>query len=162
MKHWDKRPIEIRNLFNPAFCGLVLVRSMSGYEEEDSRGIPFSLILLVLPLCLHRSSREILQDGSRSYLLKVISNNPELLIGFPRRATDMLPFAFEALGFIMQLGSISVENDGRLKLIPAGIRKTPSGTPETISCQRVARYLGREFARIGDRSTVYMSLGVRP
>ena len=35
MKRWDQRPFEIRNLFNPAFCGLVLFRAMEGYEEED-------------------------------------------------------------------------------------------------------------------------------
>ena len=37
MKRWDQRPFEIRNLFNPAFCGLVLSRALHGYEEEDAR-----------------------------------------------------------------------------------------------------------------------------
>jgi hypothetical protein len=70
MKRWDLRPVEIRNLFNPAFCGLVLMRALCGYEEEDERGMHFSLALLVLPLCLHKRSREILHAGNRSYLLK--------------------------------------------------------------------------------------------
>jgi hypothetical protein len=52
MKRWDQRPFEMRNLFNPAFCGLVLFRAMQGYEEEDPNGIPFSLSLLVLPSVL--------------------------------------------------------------------------------------------------------------
>ena len=60
MKRWDQRPFEIRNLFNPAFCGLVLFRALHGYEEEDARGMPFSLSLLVLPLCLHKDSREVI------------------------------------------------------------------------------------------------------
>lgn len=162
MKRWDQRPIEIRNLFNPAFCGLILFRALCGYEEEDSRGMPFSLVLLVLPLCLHQQSREIFQQGRRTYLLKVISTHPELLVGFARRTTDMLPFAFEALGLLMQIGSLRLDRDGRLKANPIGVRKTPAGTPESVSCQRVARYLGREFARVGDRSTVYTTLGVRP
>ena len=50
MKRWDQRPVEIRNLFNPAFCGLVLSRALHGYEDADARGMPFSLTLLVLPL----------------------------------------------------------------------------------------------------------------
>ena len=41
MKRWDQRPVEIRNLFNPAFCGLVLFRSFCGYEEEDPEACPF-------------------------------------------------------------------------------------------------------------------------
>ena len=162
MKRWDQRPVEIRNLFNPAFCGLVLFRAFCGYEEEDPRGISFSLALLVLPLCLHKQSREILQQGNRSYLLKVVSTHPELMVNFSRRVTDLLPFTFEALGFLMQLGAFEVDPEGRLKGIPQGVRKTPTGTAESVACQRVARYLGKEFARVGDRITIYTTLGVRP
>jgi hypothetical protein len=162
MKRWDERPIEIRNLFNPAFCGLVLFRSFAGYEEEDTRGMPFSLALLILPLCLHKQTRDVFLQGNRSYLLKVVSSHPELLVNFGRRATDLLPFTFEALGFLMQLSAFEVDPGGRLKAIPDGVRKTPTGTVESIACQRVARFLGKEFARVGDRSTLYTTLGVRP
>ena len=60
MKRWDLRPVEIRNLFNPAFSGLVLFRALVAYEDEDARGMPFSLALLILPLCLQRDARETL------------------------------------------------------------------------------------------------------
>ena len=63
MKRWDQRPFEIRNLFNPAFCGVVLYRALCGYEEREPRGIPFSLSLLVLPLCLHKDSREVISSN---------------------------------------------------------------------------------------------------
>ena len=70
MKRWDQRPFEIRNLFNPAFCGLVMFRALNGYEEENVCGLPFSLSLLVLPLCLHKNSRDVIAANPRSYLLK--------------------------------------------------------------------------------------------
>jgi Family of unknown function (DUF6521) len=162
LKRWDKRPFEIRNLFNPAFCGLVLFRALAAFEEEDRRGMPYSLSLLVLPLCLQRDSREILAQSNRSYFLKIITANPQMLVDFPSRVTALLPFTQEALGFLMQLGSIVVEADGRLKTVQEGVRKTPSGTAETVACQRVAKYLGKEFARIGDRVTTYTTLGIRP
>jgi hypothetical protein len=162
MKRWDQRPFEIRNLFNPAFCGLVLFRAFCGYEEEDPRGVPFSLALLILPLCLHKQSREVLLRGNRGYLLKVVSSHPELLVNFGHRVTDLLPFTFEALGFLMHLDAFEITVDGRLKAIQNGVRKTLNGTPETLACQRVARFLGKEFARVGDRVTIYTSLGIRP
>jgi hypothetical protein len=93
MKRWDRRPFEVKNLFNPAFCGLVLFRAMQGYEEENPDGMPFSLTLLVLPLCLQKDSREVISGSSRSYLLKVIEKNPQLLGGFADRASELLPFA---------------------------------------------------------------------
>lgn len=162
MKVWDERPIEIRNLFNPAFCGLVLLRAMVTFEDEDDRGIPFSLLPLILPICLHKQSREILASSTRSYFLKLVASHPQLLIGFGGRAQDMLPFTFEALGLLHQLGTIRVRPDGRFKTNLEGVRKSITGSDETQAIQRVAKYLGKEFARIGDRATIYATMGVRP
>jgi hypothetical protein len=162
VKHWNQRPFEIRNLFNPAFCGLVLFRAMQGYEEEDACGMPFSLSLLVLPLCLHKDSREVIAGSSRSYLLKITEKNPQIQVGFTDRVTSMLPYAFEGFGLLMERGCISVTLDGRLQTVPDTVRKSVTGTDETKSCQRVARIVGKEFARIADRVTVYTTFGIRP
>lgn len=162
MKRWNQRPFEIRNLFNPAFCGLVLFRALHGYEEEDARGMPFSLSLLVLPLCLHKDSRVVIAGSPRSYLLKTTEKNQQVMVGFPDRVTQMLPYAFEGFGLLMERGCISVTDDGRIRTVPKKVRKSVSGTPETVSCQKVARIVGKEFARIGDRATVYTTFGIRP
>lgn len=162
MKRWNQRPIEIRNLFNPAFCGLVLFRALHGYEEEDSGGMPFSLSLLVLPLCLQKDSREVISNNPRSYLLKITENNQQVLVGFADRVTLMLPYAFEGFGLLMDRGCITVDDGGRIQTVSKKVRKSLKGTDETISCQRVARIVGREFARISDRVTVYTTFGIRP
>lgn len=162
MKSWTERPFEIRNLFNPAFCGVVLFRALAGYEEEDEAGMPFSLALLVLPLCLHKDTRVVLSDNARGYFLKAIEKNPCVLVGFAKRARHLLPFALEALGFLMERGCFLITEDGRLQTVDQKVRKKVTGTDESIACQRVARFLGREFARVGDRGTIYTSLGVRP
>lgn len=162
MKRWDQRPFEVRNLFNPAFCGLVLFRSLQGYEEENPDGMPFSLALLVLPLCLQKDSRQVIADSPRSYLLNTVEKNPQLLVGFADHARDLMPFALEAFGLLMEKGCFIVSQDGRLKTVPDRIRKSVTGTSESISCQRVARIIGKEFARIADRVTVYTTFGIRP
>ncbi|MDD5037256.1 MAG: DUF6521 family protein [Methylococcaceae bacterium] len=162
MKRWDQRPFEVKNLFNPAFCGLVLFRALQGYEEENPDGMPFSLALLVLPLCLQKASREVIAGSSRSYLLKIVEKNPQLLVGFAERASDLLPFALEAFGVLMERGCFVVSHDGRLKTVPNRVRKSVTGTDESIACQRVARIVGKEFARIADRVTVYTTFGIRP
>lgn len=162
MKRWDHRPFEVRNLFNPAFCGLILFRAIQGYEEHDPRGLPFSLSLLVLPLCLHKDSREVISSNPRSYLLKITENNPQLQVGFPERASNMLPYALEAFGLLMERGCISVTEEGRFQSIPRKVRKSITGTDETKTCQRVARIVGKEFSRITDRVTIYTTFGIRP
>ena len=162
MKRWSQRPFEIRNLFNPAFCGLVLFRALHGYEEEGAHGMPFSLSLLVLPLCLHKDSREVIDGSPRSYLLKTMEKNQQIMIGFADRVSQMLPYAFEGFGLLMERGCLVIADGGRIQTVPGKVRKTVSGTAETISCQKVARIVGREFARIGDRATVYTTFGIRP
>lgn len=162
MKRWTQRPFEIRNLFNPAFCGLVLFRALQGYEEQDARGMPFSLSLLVLPLCLHKDSREVIARSPRRYLLKTAEKNQQVMVGLAERVTQMLPYAFEGFGLLMERGCIAVAGDGRLETVPGKVRKTVRGTDETVSCQKVARIVGREFARIADRATVYTAFGIRP
>jgi len=162
VKRWSQRPFEIRNLFNPAFCGLVLFRALHGYEEEGAHGMPFSLSLLVLPLCLHKDSREVIAGSPRSYLLKTMEKNQQIMIGFADRVTQMLPYGFEGFGLLMERGCLAIADGGRIQTVPGKVRKTVSGTAETISCQKVARIVGREFARIGDRATVYTTFGIRP
>ena len=162
MKQWDQRPFEIRTLFNPAFCGVVLSRALAGYEEANVAGMPFSLALLVLPLCLHKDTRVLLSEHSRGYLLNAIEQNPRILVDFAKRANHLLPFALEAFGFLMERGCFVVTEEGRLRIIKGRVRKKVTGTEESIACQRVARFIGREFARVGDRGTIYASLGVRP
>jgi hypothetical protein len=104
----------------------------------------------------------VIAENSRSYLLKIVETNPQLLVGFADRATDMLPFALEAFGVLMARGCFVVSPDGRLKTVPGRVRKSVTGTDESISCQRVARIVGKEFARIADRVTVYTTFGIRP
>lgn len=162
MKPWSKRPFEIRNLFNPAFCGLLLARAIEEYEKEAALGMPYSLSLLVLPLSLHKGSRTILAEGNRSYLLKVIESSPELLVGFPTRARDMMPFCQEGFSLLSHHGCLQVNNAGELSIIAKSVRKSVTGTDESRECQAVAKYVGRQFARIADRATIYASLGVRP
>jgi hypothetical protein len=162
VKRWDQRPFEIRNLFNPAFCGLILFRALYSYEEEDARGMPYSLSLLVLPLCLHKDSREVIANNPRSYLLKTTEKNPQVMVGFADRVTNMLPYALEGFGLLMERGCIAIAPDGCIQTIPDRVRKTVKGTDETVSCQKVARIVGKEFARIADRVTVYTTFGIRP
>ena len=62
----------------------------------------------------------------------------------------------------MHLGCFEVTDAGRLRTVPSRVRKSIIGTAESVACQRVARFVGKEFARISDRMTIYTSFGIRP
>ncbi len=124
--------------------------------------MPCSLTLLILPLCLHKDTRDIISNNPRRYFLKIINDNPSVLVGFAERTRSLLPYTFEAFGFTMQLQSFKITNDGQLKLKQKGIRKKIDGTKESIDCQKDAIIIGKNFAKIGDRVTIYTTLGIRP
>lgn len=162
MKPWHERPIEIRNLFNPAFCGVLLARAIKSFEAVDRRGIPFSLALLVLPLVLHRQSRKVICASNKAHFFKVVTDNPELLVGFAERTRSYMPYILEAFGLLMHLQCIRVTEVGRIKLVPRRVSPKELGSAECRECEQAARLLGREFARLCDRVTIYTMLGVRP
>lgn len=162
MKPWAERPFEIRNLFNPAFCGLILVRAIHSFEEERGEGLPFSLSILILPLSLHKESRQIITRHPRGYILKTLSDNPQMLVRFPERTRSLLPHSFEAMGLLLQHQAIKISPLGSLHSVERAVRKKIDGTNESIECQQAARIIGRQFARINDRITIYASLRIRP
>lgn len=162
MKAWNQRPREIRALFNPAFCGLVLARGLEGFSETANRSMPFSLTLLILPLCLHKRTREQIKDANRAYFTKILEEHPEIRVDFARRARAMLPYTMEAFSYLMFVAAIDVDDSGCIKLVENKIRRSITGSEDTKDCQTVARSLGRKLALIGDRATIYTTLGIRP
>jgi hypothetical protein len=85
-----------------------------------------------------------------------------MLVGLAERCRSMLPHTFEAYGLLMQQGAINVSADGGITTIRGSLRKQLFGTAESQACQQAAQILGRKFAAIGDRVTIYSTFGVRP
>lgn len=162
MDIWHNRPVEVRNLFNPAFCALNLFYAIKGYEAVNDEGMPFSLSLLILPLCFHKPTSEYLLSKNRTYFLKNITNNNLLISGLDRRVRDLNLFTIEAIGFLLHINAIDVDDKGRLRTCKIKLKKMTFLNSSSQDMIKVASYLGRQFARIKDRSTIYVSLGIKP
>jgi len=162
MKTWNNRPREVRTLFNPAFCGLILARGIEGYAEVSGRAMPFSLSLLILPLCLHERTRNQIKEGSRSYFAKILQDHPEIRVDLPRRTKGLFPYAMEAFSYLADRDVLAVDPQGCLSVLDGKVRRAITGTQESRDCQMAARSLGKKFSQIGDRATIYTTLGIRP
>ncbi|WP_319757695.1 three component ABC system middle component [uncultured Sphaerochaeta sp.] len=161
MEPWNKRLFEYRRLFNPAFCALVLLRAINGYKEVSGKGMPFSLLFLVLPLCLFEDSRIILKKNNRGNFQKIISTYPEILVGFPKRASALASYTMEGLGYAHHRGLFSIE-EGAMLISGNVLKSSYSGSLEVQDCQKVAYNLGKKFAKVGSKITIFTILGVRP
>ena len=162
MRLWHERPREVRNLFNPAFCGLVIARGVEGFMAEANRPMPFSLTLLILPLCLHKRTRDQLKEANRSYFTKILQEHPEIRVDLAERSRGLMPYTMEAFGYLMASGSIAVDESGAIATNEGTVRKSIAGSEDTKDCQAVARSLGKKLALLNDRVTIYTTLGIRP
>jgi hypothetical protein len=164
MIDWSLRPFEERNLFNPAFCAVVLASALRAYQKEVGTSMPYSLALLVLPLCLHQGTRnEICACAiSRISVLRMFARRPDLLIDFAKRAQSLVQHANEAFALLASRDCIFVGDDGGVGLRPRKVSPAPLNTTDAEKCRIAATTLGRHFARINDRATIYTTLSIRP
>src|SRR5262245_31843235 len=99
MQSWERRPIEEANLLNPAFCSLLIARSVEGYVETADRGLPFPISFIVLPILLHQDTRRSLPRSVATTMLGWIETNQTQLVGFADRVRRVRPYTQEALHF---------------------------------------------------------------
>ena len=162
MIDWRERPFEERNLFNPAFCALVIAAAIREYERTAREPMPYSLTLLVLPLCLHPWTRDEILDNKTISVLRVIALHPELLIYFAPRAKALVQYALEAFALLSSKGCIAVDDHGCISLLRRKVSPKSLPTADAEACRSAATVVGRDFARINDRATIYTSLSIRP
>lgn len=163
ISNWERRPQEIAYLLNPAFCGEILWRCTKKYQETTGNGLPYALLFLVLPIVLHRRTRESLPDKAIGKLHTWLQSHQELKIGFAGRTKQLIEITKEALSFISQKELIEFDEDANvfvLKRKQKRISVLENG--EVHQCFRKAEILGSILGRSGTSTTIFATWGVKP
>jgi hypothetical protein len=161
---WRNRPLEEANNFNPAFTGEIIYRAAAEYNR--SREFPFSLALafLVLPMILHKGTRNQLARRADVTFVTWAAEHGRLLAELPDRVAVLLPVSREALIFLLQNRAVRLQRGG----IVAGadpIRlslRFRVETDDTRGARRSAGLLGRWFANQGQAASIMQVLGMTP
>src|SRR5260370_27416109 len=124
MRPWTNRVIEEANLFNPAFCATLLAKAIDEFEKKAHRSFPLSLTFLLLPVVLHRGTREALPHSTITSLLSWVQNNREQLIDFAIRVQRLRGITREGLMFGIQHETLAFSVDGGLAVGPK--RQSPT------------------------------------
>lgn len=164
MKEWANRPPEIAALLNPAFCGFLMSSGLDEYAKTVNDGAPYAFPFVMLPLILHKSTRQMFPRSSRTAFSAWITNADTAIakVGFAERAKNLAPYVKEALVFAMQNNSVYVTESGRLKTLTPVPKSFPNATQEFNECVRAAVMCGKWFSMVGDFKTAMALLGVRP
>lgn len=162
MKQWTERPTEVAHLFNPAFCATILAYSARGFAAEASAGLPWLLSFVVVPLILHKSTREVSPTIKTTKLHSWIERNPAIRVGFSDRARSMVPHVREAVIFGATNGLLVCDPCANLFAGPKLPKKEfQTDSEEVKECLRRARTLGAVLANGGSDHTVLAMLGVQ-
>ena len=168
MPPWTERPVEISNLLNPAFAGVLLRRSVDGYKSEAEGGMPIELAFLVMPLGLHPATARRLPSRPASTPLHAWlqrEENRDVLVRFDERVRSLAPFTREAVIFAAQRRVLDIDEQGRM--IPGaeplrGFARFKNSGDEVKDAVNHCLFVGRWLALSGTTATIYSLLGVRP
>jgi len=162
---WENRPREERSLLNPSFCAIILWYAAQAYGSSCDRALSFEESFLVLPLVLHRKTRERLPRSVRTSLAVWLDENPLVQRGVASRARVLVPFTKGALTFGGVHGLIRIA-EGKVfanSHFKKAISEALKGTSDEVrACAKRAEFLGRWFAQTGAGITVFALMGVRP
>lgn len=162
MNSWENRSKEIAFLLNPAFCGRLIYTTIRQFNEVSNRALPFPLVYLILPLVLHKATRE--KISSRTKFLVWVQQNPELLIGYAQRAKELVEITNEATEFLLQTNMLLITDQAALEINSStkGLSKGKFVDKEVKQCLNKSEHVGKWFASAGKVETIFIGLGVRP
>jgi hypothetical protein len=163
---WKKRPVEVTNLFNSAFCSVLIYDALKGFAEEKSAGMPFKLAFFVLPILLHKPIRDLMPRSIRTQLHPWLQDHPQLLPLFPERLQALTTITRESLIFGMHHEAIASQ-DALLSAVPYKKLKNRAidnadgfDISEIKEIRKQAFLVGRWFGRSADTETIMQWWGI--
>lgn len=162
---WEERSREEAHLLNPAFCGALVASSVTSYVESQPGGMPFALSMLILPVVLHKATRESLPRSIRTPLAAWLDETPAARLVFAERLNSLVPFSREGILFAGSRDALGFAEGG--KLVPGTVKLSTTkfertATDDARDCLKKAKLVGRWFAAAGGERTVLTLWGVRP
>lgn len=161
---WAERPAEEARIFNPAFCGELIGRTICEYHRTRQAALSMATAFLVLPLTLHRPTREVLPGRANTAFAGWVAEHAALLAELPERARRLRPVSREALLFALRHQLLALDGGG---LVPGAkpVRlsaRLAVGTDEVSAVRSAAGLLGRWFAGQGTQTSILQGMGVAP
>lgn len=166
MEAWGARAIEEANLFNPAFCAMLVAKACKDYMKKTQEPLAFSLAFLVLPIVLHPRTRTALPYSTVTSLLSWTQEHRADLAEFGAHARVLEPYTREAIMFGVAVGTLMLDESGGVVTGSAYVtpteKKTEYFTSEVKDCLERAGFVGRWFAGAGTPETIFSAFGVAP
>jgi hypothetical protein len=161
---WTERPAEEARIFNPAFCGELIGRAVGEHHRTRHAALSMATAFLILPLTLHKPTRDALPGRANTAFAGWIADNSGLLAELPDRVRHLRPVSREALIFAVRHQLLALEDGGLTPgAKPVRLNARPAVTTDDVSAARsAASLLGRWFAAQNTQTLILQGMGVAP
>lgn len=162
-KVWNDRNTIIAHLFNPAFCGEIIRVTALSYNRHTNNQFPFAFSYLVLPILLHKDTRDKMPRSIRTYFFAWVGENDALFFDFGKRTRSMVKYTKEAISFLIAYKKIELSEKGEIL--------TTSERPKLINKDdydeyneilKKAEMLGKWLATTRDVKSIFSFLRITP
>ncbi|WP_157488032.1 three component ABC system middle component [Dyadobacter crusticola] len=113
---WKDRAEITANLLNPAFCNEIIRECASGYKEDCGSNMPFTLVILILPVILNNTIRARLPKNKSNTIHGWLNSNEDLKVGLANSIKNFIPFTKETLMFGIAYESLSIDENGGIEI----------------------------------------------
>lgn len=165
MKPWIERPREEAHLLNPPFCCVIITAACAGYAESRDEPMPFALAFMVLPIILHKSTRESLPRTLRTSIPAWMQEHAEVKIGFYERLMALQPYTREALRYGLVFDWLAMAESGDVRSVAEDSlisRATRVLHSDAKQCVSRAQFLGKWLGTAASTETTMALWGIRP
>ncbi|MGC1497858.1 MAG: hypothetical protein D6160_20505 [Ketobacter sp.] len=156
---------EEQNLFNPAYCSLILYEAIRQFQGDSDEGMPCTLAYLALPMSSNGLISSCLPNTVATPISAWITSNEGELVGLAGTISSYVDITTTAIGFLLDQGVVVLSDTGRLSLDGQVIPKMPGFVAKNTEIKRnfrVAGFIGRWFTSASSVESIYTQLGVRP
>ncbi|WP_288404608.1 three component ABC system middle component [uncultured Acinetobacter sp.] len=157
MNYHQSTPFDLRILFNPPYCGLVILNFINYYTLKTREDFPASLIFLILPLTLNNQILDIFSKNPKKNLYQLIENNTDIFYKFPSIIDNYIDITNEALFFLTESKSLIVDRNSIL-IDKKNIKLSASN--DYIDLKSI-KSVANTLAKINDLQSIFITLGVK-
>lgn len=161
--NWTERNTIVANLFNPAFCGEIIRITAKEYNKHTNKQFPYAFTFLVLPIVLHKATRERMPRTVRSYFFVWVEKNDDLFFDFAHRTKGMVNYTKEALLFLLTHNKIEITKNAEIIASNDRVKKiNKEEYQEYNEILKKAGMLGKWLSSTSDVKSIYSFLRITP
>ena len=162
MKPWNNRSDIEAALFNPAFCGELILHAVKAYNKNsDHEKFPYALSYLILPFLLNAYLYEALPATKRTKWITWLYDHMYLTPTIADKTKGLKEYTNEALLLYLQLNILDLNGQAELDLGSGKMLKKLNFQRDGVDkLIKRAEFLGSWLSEAGDVVTIYSLIGI--